>query len=140
LKNPNPRVAELHKRLSRDDGEWRGDAGDWRLKDARGELAGRTGKARTSVAPGVALCLAEEYEAGASAAELARKYGISKATVWRHLARAGVETGRHFLAKNERLVIEVTALRRAGLTLRQIANQTGISHPSVHRVLGRAGR
>jgi DNA-binding IclR family transcriptional regulator len=105
------------------------------LKDVRGELAGRSGTAKTSVTPGVALCLAEEYEAGVSAAELARRYRMHKATVWRHLARAGIETGKHTLANNERLIIEITALRAAGLTLRQIAAQVGVSHPSVHRLL-----
>jgi DNA-binding IclR family transcriptional regulator len=84
------------------------------------------------------LCLAEEYEAGVSAAELARKYRMHKATVWRHLARAGVETGKHALANNERLIIEITALREAGLTLRQIAAQVGVSHPSVLRLLSAA--
>jgi DNA-binding transcriptional regulator LsrR (DeoR family) len=105
------------------------------LKDIRGELAGRSGTAKTPVTPGVAFCLAEEYEAGVSAAELARKYRMHKATVWRHLARAGIETGRHALANNESLIIEITALRQAGLTLRQIAAHVGISHPSVLRLL-----
>jgi DNA-binding IclR family transcriptional regulator len=85
----------------------------------------------------VSLCLAEEYEAGTSVAALAKKYNMHKSTVWRHLSRAGVETGQHFLANNERLIIEVHALRAAGLTLRQTAARTGISHPSVLRLLGR---
>ncbi|MCL1898171.1 MAG: helix-turn-helix domain-containing protein [Micrococcales bacterium] len=87
----------------------------------------------------MSLCLAEEYEAGANAADLARKYNMHKSTVWRHLARAGVQTGQCFLASNERLVIEVATLRAAGLTLRQIASQAGISHPSVHRLLALPG-
>jgi len=118
-----------------------GDAGGpgWegnnRLSDARGELATRTGKAKSPVAPGAALCLAEEYQAGVRAIDLAHKYHMHKSTVWRHLARAGVRTGQHFLASNKRLVIEVTALRTAGLTLRQIAVQTGVSRSTVHRLL-----
>jgi hypothetical protein len=51
------------------------------LKDVRGELAGRSGTAKTPVTLGVALCLAEEYEGGKSASELARKYRMHKATV-----------------------------------------------------------
>jgi DNA-binding CsgD family transcriptional regulator len=135
LKNLNPRIEELQKRLSSSGSEWQGDAGDWRLKYTRGELAGRTGKEKTPVTPGVSACLAEEYTAGASAAALARKYGMHKSTVWRHLARTGVETGQHFLTKNERLIAEVHALRAAGLTLRRIAAQTGVSRPSVLRLL-----
>jgi DNA-binding IclR family transcriptional regulator len=83
----------------------------------------------------VSLSLAEEYEAGPSAAALARKYNMHKSTVWRHLARAGVETGQHFLVKNERLIAEVKKLRASGQTLRLIAAHVGISHPSVLRML-----
>jgi DNA-binding IclR family transcriptional regulator len=83
----------------------------------------------------VSLCLAEEYEAGTSAVALAGKYNMHKSTVWRHLARAGVETGQHFLAKNERLIAEVRSLRAAGLTLRQAAARIGVSRPSVLRLL-----
>ncbi|MDR0593502.1 MAG: hypothetical protein LBG60_09690 [Bifidobacteriaceae bacterium] len=59
---------------------------------------------------------------------------MGKATVWRHVERAGVHIGKHALAKNERLIIE-TALREAGLRLRQIAARVGISRPSALRLL-----
>jgi lambda repressor-like predicted transcriptional regulator len=138
LKNLKPRVTELQERLSKHDADWQGGPRDWRLKDVRGGLAGRTGKAQPPVALGVALCLAEEYEAGASVAALASKYNVHKSTAWRHLTRAGVETGQRFMSNNERFIAEVHAFRADGLTLRQIAARSGVSHPSVLRLLAMA--
>ena len=74
MRNPNHRADELHKRLSQGDDEWQGGQDGGLLKDMRGEVPGRTGKVKTPVTPDVAICLAEEYEAGARAADLARKY------------------------------------------------------------------
>jgi len=68
----------------------------------------------------VSAWLAEEYQAGANAIDLARKYNLHRATVWRHLARAGVQTGKHFLTDNHQLVTWVPSLRSVGVT-RQLA-------------------
>ena len=135
LRNLNPKVRDLYRRWSDTDGEWCGAPGDRLLGDVRGALASRTGTTRTSVPAGVSVCLAEEYEAGVSATALAAKYRIHPATVWRHLADAGVKTGQRAMVHDDALRAAVHALRDAGLTLRQIAAQTGISHPSVYRLL-----
>jgi hypothetical protein len=73
--NLGPRIEALYMRWSNPNGSWRGNAGSCRSKDPRGEIAGRTGKARTTVPPGASLCLAEDYEGGTSVVELARRYG-----------------------------------------------------------------
>jgi len=63
---------------------------------------------KTPVAAAVALWQADECQAGVFGIVLARKLHMQKATVWRHLARAEVKPGRHFLTNNGCLVIEVT--------------------------------
>ncbi len=138
MTNLNPRVETLRSRWAE-----RGFAGEGcgsslfsgTFRDARGGVTGRTGTARTSVTPKLARRMVEEYEAGESARILAERYGVHPATVWRQLAKAGVETGRRSMADDAVLLLKVRALRDAGLTLRQIATQVGASHSRIHRLL-----
>jgi DNA-binding transcriptional regulator LsrR (DeoR family) len=79
--------------------------------------------------------LVGEFEAGETARGLARKHGLHRSTVVRRLRQAGVETGQRKISSSRELVSEVQELRGQGLSLRQIAKEVGISHPSVHRLL-----
>jgi len=76
-----------------------------------------------------------EYEDGASATSIASKLGIHPATVWRHLAKAGVEVGKRGMADDETLRSTVLDLRSDGLTMRQIARRVGVSHQTISRIL-----
>jgi len=76
-----------------------------------------------------------EYEDGASATSIASRLGVHPATVWRHLAKAGVEVGKRGMAYDETLRSTVLDLRRDGLTMRQIARRVGVSHQTISRIL-----
>jgi len=76
-----------------------------------------------------------EYEDGASATNIASKLDVHPATVWRHLAKAGVAVGKHGMAYGETLPSTVLDLRSDGLTMRQIARRVGVSHQTISRVL-----
>jgi DNA invertase Pin-like site-specific DNA recombinase len=82
--------------------------------------------------------LVDAYRHGATELSLARKYGVLRHTVDRHLERAGVA---------KRPVVKMTAARmeqakelyEQGLSTNQIGKQFGISGSTVWKALKRAG-
>jgi lambda repressor-like predicted transcriptional regulator len=77
-----------------------------------------------------------EFESGESIRGLARQHKLHRTTVIRSLRRAGVAPQRTVaVTQRPELVKEVHRLREKGLSLREIASEVGVSHPSVHRVL-----
>ncbi|MDR2379721.1 MAG: helix-turn-helix domain-containing protein [Bifidobacteriaceae bacterium] len=94
---------------------------------------------RTSRTSQFGRTLAGAYGAGETARGLARKHGLHRSTVVRKLRRSGVSTGQRTLSASYELVAEIRQLRERGLSLRAIAKQVGVSHPSVHRLLTQTG-
>jgi len=79
-----------------------------------------------------------EYGDGASATSIASRLGVHPATVWRHLAKAGVEVGKRGMVHDETLRATVLDLHRDGLTMREIARRAGVSHQTISRILTRS--
>lgn len=75
-----------------------------------------------------------EYEAGASAREIARKYGVTETLVHKKIRDAGVSTR---LKKID--AAKVAEMRGAGMTARQIAAELGCSEVTVYAKLKEAG-
>ena len=77
-----------------------------------------------------------DLEAGESVRGIARKYHLHRSTVVRSLRKAGVPPIRPVgVTRQSSLVEEAHRLRGDGLSLRKIAAQMGVSHPTVHRLL-----
>jgi DNA-binding MurR/RpiR family transcriptional regulator len=96
---------------------------------------------------GVPLTLAKEEEILAAleemphASRVARKLGVSFATVWRRADQAGIELTAGKAARGyKRLTVEqyakITEVRRANPTATQeeVARKAGVSRPTVSRV------
>jgi hypothetical protein len=79
--------------------------------------------------------LVAEYQSGETVRGLARKHGLHRGTVVRRLHGAGVSTGQQKFAADTTLVQKVRTLRGMGLTIRQVADEAGISHQSALRLL-----
>jgi DNA-binding NarL/FixJ family response regulator len=104
--------------------------------DVRGPVAGPIETATTSITPQLAQMIVGDLEAGESVRGIARKYHLHRSTVVRNLRKAGVPPIQPVGAtRKPALVNEANRLRREGLSLRKIAEQMGLSHPSVHRLL-----
>src|SRR5262245_27492651 len=83
-----------------------------------------------------------QFRAGAiNLAELARRAGVSVTTVYRELRRRGIEpTGYRGGRRTPPSVApRVVALYRRGLSLRLVAQRTGLSPEGARKVLRRAG-
>jgi lambda repressor-like predicted transcriptional regulator len=134
--NVNPWVGKVRMYLSDGVSGISVEVVDEAETDARGPMAGPTETATTSVTPEVAALIVTDLEAGESVRGIARKYHLHRSTVTRNLRKAGVPpiqtTG---VTKQPNLIKEANRLRREGLSLRQIAKEMGVSHPTVHRLL-----
>ena len=83
--------------------------------------------------------LVAEYQGGETVRGLARKHGLHRGTIGRRLRGAGVATGQRKLSTDFVLVRKVRTLRDMGWSVRRIANEVGVSHQSVLRLLPVAG-
>ena len=84
----------------------------------------------------------EQFRSGTiNLAELARRAGVSVSTVHRELRRRGVETAGYRGGRRTPLTVarRVVALYRRGLSLRRVAQRTGLSAEGARKVLQRAG-
>ncbi|MCL1898167.1 MAG: hypothetical protein FWG16_05035 [Micrococcales bacterium] len=80
--------------------------------------------------------LLADFEAGESVRGIARKHNLAHSTVTRNLRKAGVSSLQPVgVTKQPELVEEANRLRTDGLSLRKIAKQMGLSHPTVHQLL-----
>jgi DNA-binding CsgD family transcriptional regulator len=81
--------------------------------------------------------LIADYQAGATIYDLARRYGIHRHTVGKHLADAGVQARRHGLSTDE--LATARHLYAQGQSLARIGDQLGYDHGTIRRALLRAG-
>ncbi|OLR89532.1 hypothetical protein BJP25_05490 [Actinokineospora bangkokensis] len=83
--------------------------------------------------------LVQSYKAGATQAELARRFGVHDQTVGRHLKRVGVRLRpvRVFDEAQERRVVKLYV--EEGMVMQAIARVMGVSYSAVRNVLIRYG-
>jgi DNA invertase Pin-like site-specific DNA recombinase len=77
------------------------------------------------------------YEAGESAARLAREFGVDKGTVLRVLRRAGVAVRYRSLTDED--VEEARSMYERGQSLAKVGEHFGVTARTVLNVLGRSG-
>ena len=82
--------------------------------------------------------LADEYQFGMSALELARKYKMHRHTVARHLEREGVAV-RGQLKMTPQLVEHAKQLYTDGHSLTEVGKQLGVEASTVGKALKRSG-
>lgn len=87
--------------------------------------------------------LIEEYQAGASTPQLARKYGMHHAAIQGRLKRAGIKLrparARALYDCAERTNEAVRLYTQEGLSMASIARRIGVSHSTVQRALAERG-
>jgi transposase-like protein len=81
--------------------------------------------------------LVAEYAAGATAAEVGRRYGIAKNSVLRLIHKAGEQVRHSRFSGTE--TAEVVQLYKAGLAQKEIAKRLGRTPSAVWHCLRRAG-
>ena len=109
--------------------QWREDEARKRTRERRPDLAGARPTADE---------LAGEYVAGIGSYRLARKYGLSPATVRSRLRAAGVVLRPARQAARGPSPEEVAKLRAAGAGVRELARRFGVSHVTILNRLKRA--
>ena len=82
--------------------------------------------------------LAEQYQLGISALELARRYKVHRQTIARQLKKEGVEL-REQQKRTPVLTDQARALYAEGRSLDEIANLLGVQASTIGRALKRAG-
>jgi transposase-like protein len=81
--------------------------------------------------------LVERYEAGESANDLARRFGVHRTTVTQQLKRAGVQTRCRSLSKRD--VAKAVKLYRDGKSLAQVGDHLGVHANTIRKALLEAG-
>jgi len=107
-----------------------------RLRSATAQ-PGRPHALSRRLAPDTVSQLVSDYRAGASSLQLARRYGISKASVLAVLDQHGVKR-RHQPLTGEQ-VDEAIELYESGLSVEAVSKRLGTAGRTVHRSLTRAG-
>lgn len=86
-----------------------------------------------------AAALADAYDQGAPAADLAQQHGISQSTVHRILTQQGVVLkSREWIRWGGTRTMEIVTGSQAGLTTTELAEQHGLSVNRVRQLLARA--
>lgn len=107
----------------------------WRAQESRR----RTRERRPDLMPApTAAELAEEYAGGVGSYRLARKYGLSPATVRARLRSAGVRLRPARTATRGPTPEEATRLHAEGASVRELARRFGVSHVTILNRLKRA--
>lgn len=81
--------------------------------------------------------LVEAHRAGTTVYELAKRFGVHRETIGRHLAHRGIDTKPPGLHPDD--VPVAASLYRSGWSLRRIAEKFGTSDNTVRRYLTAAG-
>jgi DNA-binding CsgD family transcriptional regulator len=79
--------------------------------------------------------LVRQYEAGASATDLANTFEINRSSVYNHLKRHNAQPRRYRKLRGEPLE-EAIRLRQAGLSVRAIGRTLGLNRGTVATALG----
>lgn len=103
----------------------------------RSEPRPKIHKLEQRLAPEVGEELATAYRAGASTADLRRRFGLSQPSVLKLLAGHGVETRHQRFAEEDAL--SAVALYQEGQTMMQLAEKFGVNIKTIRRALVRHG-
>lgn len=125
MRVPDVLLSGDHKAIAK----WREDEARRRTRERRPDLAG--GEA-------TAAELAAEYAGGLGSYRLARKYGLSPATVRSRLRAAGVSLRPARQAARGPSPEEVARLHDSGVGIRELARRFGVSHVTILNRLKRA--
>lgn len=99
------------------------------IQDVRGPCVRRIGKPQTFLTPAEVDRLIDGYLAGLSVGYLAKKYGVHRATVSKHLTRTNVVRRQHGLTIEE--AAEAVKLHSGGISMRAIARTLGVDRKQV---------
>jgi transposase-like protein len=83
--------------------------------------------------------LAEQYQHGMSALELARQYGINRHTVTKHLKREGVAVRGGMVRMTPDILEQAKQLYANSYSLVTIGGHLGVDASTVHKALKKAG-
>jgi uncharacterized protein (DUF433 family) len=86
--------------------------------------------------PVAVAALLADYQAGASSLELARRYGVGKASVLALLDRHNVPRRHQPMTQQQ---VARPSLYESGLSVAAVSNKLGVPARTVHRTLQRAG-
>lgn len=106
------------------------------VEDARGLLVRRIETAQTFLTAFEVDSLIGDYLTGVSVQELAKRYGIHRATVFSHLRRRS--TPRRSLGLDVDDSAEAVRLFRAGVSMRAISRRLGVGRKAVRTALVQA--
>lgn len=106
------------------------------VRDARGSLVRRIETAQTFLTAFEVDSLIGDYLTGVSVQELAKRYGIHRATVFSHLRRRN--TPRRSLGLDVDDSAEAVRLFRAGVSMRAISRRLGVGRKAVRTALVQA--
>ena len=101
------------------------------FEDARGPNVRVLRQVQRRLAAAELEALIAEYEAGARVGELAKVYELHRATVARHVGRAGKTRP----VMTEEQIDEAVGLYREGWTLHNLGQRLGVAHQTIRRVL-----
>jgi hypothetical protein len=82
---------------------------------------------------------AELYRSGMPAHAIANQLGVDSLAVWYALKRQGVESRGHGNKIKEDVLQRIVELRKAGKTVGEISEETGVRHCTVHNWLRKLG-
>ena len=105
--------------------------------DRRGPVVRTVGMPQTLLTPSEVDQLVGDYEAGSGVQELAKRYGIHRATVFAHLRRREVPRRRPGL--NDQEQAEAVHLSREGMSMRATGRRMGVDRKAVRAALVEAG-
>ena len=125
MRVPEVLLSGDHKAIER----WRAEQARGRTRERRPDLPGGKPSAQD---------LASEYAAGVGSYRLARKYGLSPATVRTRLRAAGVTLRPARQAVLGPTPDEVARLHASGIGVRELARRFGVSHVTILNRLKRA--
>jgi len=83
--------------------------------------------------------LAEQYQLGLSALDLARQYGINRHTVAKHLRKEGVTLRGSQIKLTQNLLAKAAQLYADGQSLADVGAHLAVDASTVHKALKKAG-
>ncbi|WP_348981987.1 helix-turn-helix domain-containing protein [Brachybacterium epidermidis] len=107
------------------------------IQDVRGPVARNSPRPQTRLSVPNRAALAEQYAKGVPVDELARRFGVHRATVHRLAAQAGVSSRRRGLDEPGRR--DAARLYEQGMTLEEVAAELGVGDETVRSAVVACG-
>jgi len=107
------------------------------IEDVRGPVAENSPRPQTRLSVPNRAALADEYAKGVPVDELARRFGVHRATIHRLAAQAGVAVRRRGLDEPGRR--KAARLYEQGMTLAEVATELGVGDETVRSAVVACG-